>query len=117
MVAVATIAVAVKQVADRYATYPIAARDVIVGGASFNRSATIDCYAGGRKGTSMATDVWQLQGDEPADHRRADRHAIAVRRASVRGMGEQPADAELLDLSIYGCRIAVATEHDTGDRL
>lgn len=65
----------------------------------------------------MATDVWQLQGDEPAEHRRAERHAIAVGRASVRGMGEQPADAELLDLSIYGCRIAVVTEHVTGDRL
>ena len=65
----------------------------------------------------MATDVWQLQGDDPAEQRRAERHAITVRRASVRGMGEQPADAQLLDLSIYGCRIAVVTEHETADRL
>lgn len=65
----------------------------------------------------MATDVWQLHASDSAEHRRAGRHAIVVSRASVRGMGEQPADATLIDLSIYGCRIATACVHGAGDRL
>lgn len=65
----------------------------------------------------MATDVWQVHARGSTDQRRAGRHAITVSRASVRGMGEQPVDAELVDISIYGCRVAVTGVHETGERL
>ena len=40
-----------------------------------------------------------------------------VTRASVRGQGETANDAELLDLSIYGCRLRIAAAHEVGARL
>lgn len=65
----------------------------------------------------MATDIRQWQTEAPAEQRRAERHEVAVSRASVRGMGRTPADAVLLDISIYGCRIATGAEHPAGERL
>lgn len=56
---------------------------------------------------------------EPAriDQRDPSRHAVTVKRATVRGHGRQPVDAELVDLSIYGCKIAVDAEFKCDDRL
>ncbi|MDB5696743.1 MAG: hypothetical protein JWN21_2286 [Sphingomonas bacterium] len=65
----------------------------------------------------MATDVWQLHATAPSDDRRAGRYTVVVSRATVRGHGEKAQDAELLDLSIYGCRISSPGEHVAGDRL
>ena len=38
-------------------------------------------------------------------------------RATVRGQGRDPGAAVLLDLSIYGCRIAMDSQHGEGDRV
>lgn len=71
----------------------------------------------------MATSVWQLHEPAPVpvsapiEQRRAQRRPLAIGRASVRGHGDAPCDATLLDLSIYGCRLAVSNTHDEGDRL
>ncbi|HEU0044339.1 PilZ domain-containing protein [Sphingomonas sp.] len=65
----------------------------------------------------MATDVWQLDTAEAIELRRAGRHTVVVSRATVRGQGQSAADATLLDVSVYGCRIAALGEHAAGDRL
>jgi hypothetical protein len=54
---------------------------------------------------------------DAAERRRAEREAVVVTRASVRGQGETPGDAELLDLSIYGCRLRIAAAYKQGARL
>ena len=64
----------------------------------------------------MATNVAQLDQFD-AEQRRAGRQLVAVDRATVRGHGETAQDARLLDLSIYGCRLASSGEHAAGDRL
>lgn len=65
----------------------------------------------------MATDIWQLHETTATEQRRSDRHMVVVTRATVRAHGEPAADATLLDLSIYGCRITALGEHAAGDRL
>lgn len=72
----------------------------------------------------MATSVWQLYTPPPperardrtGERRRDQRRSIAVSGASVQDGGGTVA-ATLLDLSIYGCRLAVGEWHDEGDRL
>jgi PilZ domain len=56
---------------------------------------------------------------EPArlDQRAAVRHPVMIRRASVRRHGREPIEAELDDLSVYGCRLAVDALFEAGDRL
>lgn len=70
----------------------------------------------------MATDVWQLHATAPpprpgGEQRRAGRRPIAVTGASVAAGRDDPTSATLLDLSIYGCRLAASGWHDEGDRL
>ncbi|WP_419810031.1 PilZ domain-containing protein [Sphingomonas sp.] len=62
----------------------------------------------------MATDVSQLV-ETDAGERRLDRRALAVGAARIADGGGPP-DARLLDLSIYGCRLA-AEVRDVGERL
>lgn len=67
----------------------------------------------------MATTLRTLDAEieEADDRRRAERYAVAVSRSSVREHGAPPADATLLDISIYGCRIAFDGAHQPGARL
>lgn len=53
----------------------------------------------------------------PDERRRAEREAVLVTRASVRGPDDPAGDAELLDLSVYGCRLKITAPHQTGARL
>ena len=53
----------------------------------------------------------------PAERREGERRLVTVTRATVRGQGEMPSDATLLDLSIYGCRLRVPTPPAAGTRL
>lgn len=53
----------------------------------------------------------------PVERRRAIRETVAVSHATVRGLGDAPDDAVLLDLSIYGCRLATAAAHAPGAAL
>lgn len=67
----------------------------------------------------MATKFSQYRKVAPAlvEQRSEPRHRILVSRASVRKHGDKPAEATLRDLSVYGCRLACAAEHDEGERL
>lgn len=65
----------------------------------------------------MATSFADVQATVSTDARRAERHELAITRASVRAHGDQPAAATLRDLSIYGCRVATAGDYDAGARL
>lgn len=55
----------------------------------------------------MATRLSQYRTVTPAlvEHRREPRHRIFVSRASLRKQGTPPIEAELKDLSVYGCRL------------
>ena len=69
----------------------------------------------------MATSVWDVHATAfhpapPREQRRAARRPLAIGRTEVvSGSGSD--SARLLDLSIYGCRLAVTGWHDEGDRL
>ena len=67
----------------------------------------------------MATKLSQFRSVGPAlvEHRSEPRHRIIVTRATLRKQGDEPSEATLRDLSVYGCRLACASEHDVGDRL
>lgn len=63
-----------------------------------------------------------LQGRQAAAHARFDartapRCPVTVTRASVRELGALPEAAELIDLSIYGCRLLAAGIDEVGARL
>lgn len=64
----------------------------------------------------MAT---QFRACAPAtiEQRGALRLPVAVSGASVRRHSEQPADATLLDLSVYGCRVATDGEFVADERI
>lgn len=67
----------------------------------------------------MATRMNRYRTAAPAlvDQRRAPRHYVAITRATVRALGEAPADAVLRDVSAFGCRLAAAPGHQAGDRV
>jgi hypothetical protein len=67
----------------------------------------------------MATRFSQYKSVAPAlvEHRAASRHRVQVTRATLSKRGNHPVDAELHDLSIYGCRFACQTGYGEGDRL
>lgn len=67
----------------------------------------------------MATRFSQYRSVAPAlvEHRAAPRHRVQVTRATLAKRGNAPVDAELHDLSIYGCRFACRTRFAEGDRL
>lgn len=67
----------------------------------------------------MATRLSQYRTVGPAlvEQRSEPRHRILVSRATVRKQGDAPIEATLRDLSVYGCRLACASEHPEGERL
>ena len=67
----------------------------------------------------MATRLSQYRSVGPAlvDQRSEPRHRILVSQATVRSHSEEPVEATLRDLSVYGCRLACTTEHPEGERL
>lgn len=67
----------------------------------------------------MATRLSQYRSVGPAlvEHRAAPRHRIIVSDATLRGHGEEPVEAALHDLSVYGCRLACSTGHQQGERI
>lgn len=67
----------------------------------------------------MASVASAYRRVEPAriEQRAIARHPVIIRRATVRGHGRQAVEAELLDLSIYGCRLSVDAAYKADDRL
>jgi hypothetical protein len=51
------------------------------------------------------------------EQRRAFRHPVVLQRGSIRHHGTHAHDAQLIDLSIYGCRVASETRVKPDDRL
>jgi hypothetical protein len=67
----------------------------------------------------MATHLSQFRRATPAlvDQRSEPRHRVIVTRATVRKHGNDPTEATLRDLSVYGCRLGCASQHAAGERL
>ncbi|MEO5865867.1 MAG: PilZ domain-containing protein [Sphingomonas sp.] len=67
----------------------------------------------------MAARLSRYRTAAPAllERRAESRHCVTVKRASVRRHGTSTVDAELHDLSIYGCRLASPGDHDEGERV
>jgi len=67
----------------------------------------------------MATKFSQYRSVTPAlvEHRTTPRHRVVVRRATLSKRGGRPLEAQLHDLSVYGCRFAAHTKHEEGERL
>jgi hypothetical protein len=66
----------------------------------------------------MATRLSQYRTAQPATlERRAEpRHRIYLSRVTVKNRGV-PREAELYDLSIYGCRVSCATRYREDERV
>ena len=67
----------------------------------------------------MATTYSQYRRPAPArlEQRAEPRLRLMITRASVRRHGKTPIEAELHDLSTYGCRIAAGLAAEEGERL
>lgn len=67
----------------------------------------------------MASRATQYRPVKPAsiEQRGAVRHKLTLSRATVRRHGGQPLEAELHDVSIYGCRVAGDLPFGEGERL
>lgn len=67
----------------------------------------------------MASRMTQYRPVAPAllDRRDTDRHAVEVRRATARKHGQKPFEAQLIDISAFGCRIVAERPLVAGDRL
>ncbi len=66
---------------------------------------------------SLTASAYRKVAPARLDQRTIARHPVIIKRATVRGHGRQPAEAELADVSIYGCRLAVDVSYKIGDRL
>lgn len=65
----------------------------------------------------IAASAYRKVAPARLDQRTIDRHPVVIRRATVRGHGRQPIEAQLVDLSIYGCRLTVDARYAPEDRL
>jgi hypothetical protein len=67
----------------------------------------------------LATRLSQYRTVAPAlvEQRAAERHRVLITRATVRKKGNPPIEAQLHDLSIYGCRLGCRSPHGAGDRI
>jgi hypothetical protein len=67
----------------------------------------------------MASDFerFSATATNPNSRRRAPRLPAQAATASVRRISEQPVEARLGDLSIYGCRIKSPLDHAAGERV
>lgn len=66
---------------------------------------------------TLATSQYRRVAPARIEQRAVERHAVVIRRATVRGHGKQPIDAALADLSIYGCRLTCDTGYEAGSRM
>ncbi|MGL5838881.1 MAG: PilZ domain-containing protein [Sphingorhabdus sp.] len=66
---------------------------------------------------AFATSAYRKVEPARLDQRAVVRHQVIVKRTTVRGHGRQPIEAELDDLSIYGCRLLVDGLFKNGERI
>jgi PilZ domain len=65
----------------------------------------------------LATSAYRKVAPARIEQREISRQPVIVKRATVRGHGRQPVEAELVDLSIYGCRLAVDALFKANERI
>jgi hypothetical protein len=67
----------------------------------------------------MASRATQYRAVAPAsfEQRAEPRHRVHLSRATVRRNGKGAIDAQLHDISIYGCRVACAEAQPVGERI
>jgi hypothetical protein len=65
----------------------------------------------------LATSAYRKVEPARLEQREITRQPVVIKRATVRGHGRQPVEAQLVDLSIYGCRLAVDALYKPMDRL
>lgn len=65
----------------------------------------------------LATSAYRKVAPARIEQRRIERHPVVIKKATVRGHSRQPVEAELVELSIYGCRLAVDATYKIHDRL
>jgi hypothetical protein len=65
----------------------------------------------------LATSAYRRVEPARIEQRAVVRHTVLIKGASVRRHGRQPIEAELDDLSVFGCRVAVDGTFQSGDRL
>lgn len=63
----------------------------------------------------MASRATAYRPMAPDERRDEPRLAAQVGRATLRAMAQEPAGATLLEISIYGCRLACDVEHDVDE--
>jgi hypothetical protein len=66
---------------------------------------------------TLATSAYRKVEPARLEQRAIARQPVLIKRATVRGHGRQPVEVELVDLSIYGCRLAVDAQYEPNDRL
>jgi hypothetical protein len=66
---------------------------------------------------TLMTSQYRKVAPARLEQRVIERHPVILQRATVRRHGKQPIDAELVDLSVYGCRILVDGSFDEGERV
>jgi PilZ domain len=65
----------------------------------------------------LATTAYKKVAPARLEQREVVRHTVVIKRTTVRGHGRQPVEAELIDLSIYGCRLTTDALFNANDRL
>jgi hypothetical protein len=66
---------------------------------------------------SLATSQYRSVAPARIEQRAAERHSVKLHRATVRGHGRTAIEAELVDLSAYGCRITADQKFNEGERI
>ena len=65
----------------------------------------------------LASSAYRKVAPARIEQRDISRQSVTVKRATVRGHGRHPVEAELVDLSVYGCRLAVDALFKANDRI
>lgn len=63
----------------------------------------------------MASRATAYRSMAPVERRDDLRFDAQVTRATLRGLAQEPVDAALVEISIYGCRIACDVAHDVAE--
>jgi PilZ domain len=66
---------------------------------------------------TLMTSQYRKVAPARIEQREIGRQPVLLQRTTVRRHGKQPIEAELVDVSIYGCRINCAQDFDAGNRL
>lgn len=66
---------------------------------------------------TLMTSQYRRVAPARIEQRAVERHPVLLQRATVRRHGKQAIEAELVDLSIYGCRVSCDGAFEADQRL